>query len=274
MNQPTSHSYEELRAVVVDILLRRESVGYEANQFRHLTAGVAEVLARRAGTLQQNRGYLEPRLHPSDAELVRDIFWDLFRQGFITLGLNDSNDAWPFFRLSHVGGQTLGSQSPFRFHDTSSFLNIVRREVSDISAEAVTYLDEAVAAYFADCLLACCVMVGVAAETEFLRLVNVATSSTTFGTTFSPVNQAVFIRQKITRFQDCLQPLLTARRLPREAVEDLDTNFAMIQSVLRIARNEAGHPTTTQLQREQVYVYLQLFVPFARQIMRLRVALA
>ena len=204
---------------------------------------------------------------------MRDIFWDLFRQGFITLGLNDSNDAWPFFRLSHIGGQTLAAQSPFRFHHTSSFLNIVTREVPDISAEAKVYLDEAVAAYFSDCLLACCVMVGGAAEAEFLRLVDVAANSTTFGSAFAPVVQPVFIRQKITKFQDCLKPLLDARRLPREAVEDLETNFNMIQSVLRIARNDAGHPTSTQLEREQVYVYLQLFVPFARQVMRLRNAL-
>jgi hypothetical protein len=48
----------------------------------------------------------------------------------------------------------------------------------------------------------------------------------------------------------------------------------MIQSVLRIARNDAGHPTSANPQREQVYVYMQLFVPFARQLMRLRKALA
>jgi hypothetical protein len=271
--QQRNHSYEELRTVVVDLLVRRETTRYEVNQFRHLTAGVAEVLARREGTLQQARGYGDPHLSSNDAELVRDVFWDLFRQGFITLGLNDSSDAWPFFRLSHLGGQTLATQSPFRFHDTSSFLNIVSREAPDISAEAKVYLDEAVAAYFADCLLASCVMVGGAAEAEFLRLVDVAANSPTYGPTFAPVVQPIFIRQKITRFQECLKPLLDARRLPREAVEDLETNFNMIQSVLRIARNEAGHPTSTQLQREQVYVYLQLFVPFARQVMRLRNAL-
>jgi len=265
-----NHSYEELRAIVVDLLLRLETIRYEVNQFRNLIAGVAEILERRAGTLQQARGYLEPHLSSHDAELVRDIFWDLFRQGFITLGWNDSNDAWPFFRLSHLGGQTLATQSPFRFHDTSSFLNIVTREVPDISTDAKVYLDEAVAAYFADCLLACCVMVGCAAEAEFLRLVDVAANSPTFGPTFAPVAQPPFIRQKITKFQECLKPLLDAKKLPREAVEDLETNFNMIQSVLRIARNEAGHPTAMQLQREQVYVYLQLFVPFARQTMRLR----
>jgi|SRR5579872_1737509 len=116
-------------------------------------------------------------------------------------------------------------------------------------------------------------MVGGAAEAEFLRLVEVAANSPTFGATFASVVQPIFIRQKITKLQECLKPLLDSRRLPRDAVEDLETNFTMIQSVLRIARNDADHPKSTQLQREQVYVYLQLFVPFARQVMRLRDAL-
>ena len=73
------------------------------------------------------------------------------------------------------------------------------------------------------------------------------------------------------KFQEALQPLL--KKLPRDAVEDIDSNFVAIQSVLRVARNDAGHATVTRLQREQVYVYLQLFVPFARQLMRLRAAL-
>ena len=85
-------------------------------------------------------------------------------------------------------------------------------------------------------------------------------------------NEFVFIRQKIEKFQTALTPLV--KGLPKEVTEDLDTNFAMIQSVLRVARNEAGHPTTANPEREQLYAFLQLFVPFARQLMRLRQALA
>ena len=55
----------------------------------------------------------------------------------------------------------------------------------------------------------------------------------------------------------------------------LDTNLTYIQNMLRIARNDAGHPSgVSPPTREQVYVYLQMFVPFARQIMKLRTALA
>jgi hypothetical protein len=195
----------------------------------------------------------------------------LFRQGFITLGMNDSNPNWPWFRLSHFGQQTLQSQNPYRFHDTASFLAMVKKEVPDISTEAVTYLDEAVAAFYAGCLLASCVMIGGAAEAEFLRLIDVAASSATHGSIFVPVKKLAFIRPKITKFHGLLKPLITT--LPRSATEDLETNLTMIQSVLRIARNEAGHPTAATPEREQVYVFLQLFVPFARQLMRLRKAL-
>jgi hypothetical protein len=274
MLQLCAHSYEEIRDAVVGIILGREKVGHEPSQYRSLVTGVAEVFARRGHAGEQRPLYGSPgeaRLHAQDVELVRDVFWDLFRQGFITLGKNDNNETWPWFRLSHFGEAALKTQSPYRFHDRNSFLGLVRTSVPDISAEALVYLGEAVAAFYADCLLSSCVMLGVAAESEFLRLVEVAGSNATHGATFGPVQGQRTIRQKITKFHDRLKPLGSS--LPQDAVEDLESNFLMIQSVLRIARNEAGHPTAAKVQREQVYVYLQLFIPFARQLMRLRIAL-
>lgn len=264
MSNSTQHGYEEVRNVVMDILLGRERVRYEANQWQALIDGVQEVFSRRTRT--------DHRLHPDDAELVRDVFWDLFRQGFITLGMNNSNPTWPWFRLSHFGKAALQSQAPYRFHDTSSYLAMVKREVPDISPEAVAYLDEAVAAFYAGCLLASCVMLGVAAEAEFLRLIDVATASAQHGRLFSSVTRERVIRGKIDKMQAGLEQIKSS--LPRDAIEDLGTNFLAIQSVLRIARNDAGHPSPAHPEREQVYVYLQLFVPFARQLMRLRAALA
>src|SRR5579859_2889178 len=94
------HTYEEIREVVVDILLKRESVAFDPNQWENLTTGVAEVFVRRTAQLgQPHDRHQQHSLHPYDAELVRDVFWDLFRQGFITLGFNNSNPMWPFFRL-------------------------------------------------------------------------------------------------------------------------------------------------------------------------------
>jgi hypothetical protein len=271
----SEHSYEELRGVVIDILLKREPVAYEPSQYGSLVTGVAEVLETRSRPAGQSSPHVSPyetRLGGGDGELVRDVFWDLFRQGFITLGLNKNNDKWPWFRLSYSGKRALSTQSPFRFHDTSTFVNLVRTEVPDISSDAITYIEEAVAAFYADCLLSCCVMPGVAAEIEFLSLADVAVNNSAHGSLFSAVTKQQPIRQKMIKFHDCLRPPL--KSLPQQAVEDFDANFLMIQSVLRIARNEAGHAIAETPQREQVYIYMQLFVPFARQMMRLRAALA
>jgi len=213
----------------------------------------------------------EVRLRPRDAELVRDIFWDLFRQGFITLGKNDNNENWPWFRLSHAANM-LEAQSPYRFHDSGSYLTLVRQEAPDISSEAVIYLDEAIATFYSDCRLASCVILGVAAEIEFLRLIDVGVASPTYGAYFAKADKERAIRQKIAKFQAGLGAL--PKNLLDQAGEDLETHLTTIQSVLRVARNEAGHAlASAPPSREQVYVYLQLFIPYAGQIGRLRTLL-
>src|ERR1700733_12516181 len=96
-----------------------------------------------------------------------------------------------------------------------------------------------------------------------------------------PLDAANFLAPNVSRSQhdapkwlrQKLEPLLPGLK-PRSAFEDADTNLNFIQSVLRIARNEAGHPTGAAApQREQVYIFLQLFIPLARQLMMLRQAL-
>jgi hypothetical protein len=264
-------SYEELRNIVVEFILKPPKPGEQARQWNDLVRGVTSTLAQRSGTPHDpsiGRGVTLPN---DDAELVREIFWDLFRQGYITLGADQHNATWPWFKVSRFGQTALASHEPYRFHDTNSFTNLVKHTVPDISPEAEIYAEEAVAAFYAGCLLASCVMIGGAAEAEFLRLLDVA-SKGPYTSTFASVSKQQFIGSKITKFQKALTSILG--HLSKGAVEDIDTHFTMIQSILRIARNDAGHPTGSKPSREQVYVFLQLFVPFARQLMKLRLVLA
>jgi hypothetical protein len=115
-------------------------------------------------------------------------------------------------------------------------------------------------------------MFGVAAETEFLRLLDIAASNTTHGASLQPLLKGGPIRPKIVGFHAAVKPLIPSS--PRKDFEDFEVNFSLIQSAIRIARNDAGHPTGAPAPvREQVYVFIQLFAPFARQLMNLRVAL-
>ena len=264
------HSYEEIRDVVIDVLLKRDP---NVNQFSLVLERVALQLEQRHPIPQRQVGVVDC-LHEDGKALVLEVFWDLFRQGIITLGKDAQwNSGWPWFRLSRFGATALARQNPYRFHDTSSYIALVKGVVPDLLRDAELYLEEACATFYADCLLASTVMLGVAAEAEFLRLVDVATASAIHGSSFSSVRKEKFIRSKIVEFQKRLSPHLHA--LPKDCTEDLDTNLLAIQSVLRRARNDAGHPSgAAPPSREQAYVNLQLFVPFTGQLMRLRKALA
>jgi len=50
------HTYEEIREVVIAIILKQESVAYDPNQFSTLVSGAAEVFARRAAPPGQRQG--------------------------------------------------------------------------------------------------------------------------------------------------------------------------------------------------------------------------
>jgi hypothetical protein len=141
--------------------------------------------------------------------------------------------------------------------------------VPDLLPTARVYLEEAVAAFYSGCFLAATVMLGVAAEAEFLRLIDVANKHPEIGRSFDKAVKERFIRGKIEAFRRGLEPHL--KTIPDSAKEDLDINLNAVQSIIRIARNEAGHPSGAQPpSRSQVYINLQIFVPYAAQVARLR----
>jgi hypothetical protein len=99
----------------------------------------------------------------------------------------------------------------------------VRNEAPDVSDAAVAYLKESIATYYADCLLASCVMVGVAAEIEFIRMIDQGASNVGYGAAFAAAKKEHTIRRKIVEFQKALP---TIPRAVRDAAgEDPDTHI-------------------------------------------------
>ena len=265
----TEHSYEELREIVMSVMLDGCNNGPE--KFEKILEKTALELYRQDPDSHGNQSFSHGsamQLNSNDSDLVLDIVWDLFRQGIITLGANAANPGWPWLRLSRFGECAL-NQSPYRIHNKSGFVKALRSEVTDISSEAMVYYREAVTAFYMDCLLSACVMLGIAAEAEFLRLLAIAKNSEAYGNYFSRIGDGMTIRTKIGRFQDAIKPILGL--FPKSATDELDNNFNNIQSLIRIARKESGQPSgANPPSRDQTFVYLQLFIPFAEQLMQLR----
>lgn len=117
-------------------------------------------------------------------------------------------------------------------------------------------------AFRSGCILSATVMFGVGTEHTFLLLLEVIESSPAHLKTYATVFRERTILQKLNTFRSILEQ--NPKALPREIKEDLDTHFAGIVSVIRAFRNQSGHPTGKVIGREQAFIVLQLFIPYAK----------
>lgn len=267
-----NHSYEEIRSAALDLLAGRERASYSLTQYQNLLIGVAEVFARRDGAVQDRRYQGQGAFGPGgqseeDRELFLEVFWALFREGVITLGLNDSNRDFPHFRITEFGKRIATHQQVYFFHDVSSYEAAIRSEVPAVDDITVVYLKEAMQSFRTGCVLASTVMLGVATEHTFLLLIEKIENNVTHAPTFAGVGQQRTILQKVNKFKNIVDQEL--RNLPPEIKEDFDTHFAGILSIIRTFRNQAGHPTGKIIDREQAYVLLQLFIPYCKKMYQL-----
>lgn len=86
MSNLPRHSYEEVRGIAIDVLLQRPS-----GQFSEFIEDAGQILLKKHGAWPpRNTGAMyegaAALLHRDDPPLVLEAFWDLFRQGAVTLG--------------------------------------------------------------------------------------------------------------------------------------------------------------------------------------------
>lgn len=265
------HTYEEIRSVVLDILAHREGTRYPPTQYSHLELGVAEVFQRRGEQIRVGVliGAGDPRLDPADADLTLEVFWNLFREGVITLGLNSANREFPWFRVSQFGKRLLKGDIGYFFLDVASFETLIREQVPSIDDTTMIYLKEAMQAFLTGCILSSSVMLGVASEHTFNLLVESALATPEHEMSFAPVAKERLALRRFSLFKSLLDSKV-AMKLPPGIREDLDTHFAAILTVIRNFRNESGHPSGKIIAREQAYVLLNLFPSYCKKVYQLR----
>ena len=268
---PADHTYEEIRKVAIELLAGREPHRYNLDQYVHFRLSVAEVINRRESAAMGNPPPQNgtPRQSEHDADIFQEVFWDLFRQGFIMLGTASGNDAFPFFRVTSYGKKLLEhNQDPYFFHDVSTYQTVIRQNIADIDEITLLYLKEAMQAFMSGCLLSSSVMLGVAAEHSFEKLLETIAGNPRYEPVFRSVFKERSILPKLNKFKLILDQHIG--EFTPEIREDLDTNFSGIIAIVRNFRNESGHPSGKIISREQCYILLQLFIPYCKKIYQLK----
>lgn len=261
-----TYSYEEIRQVVFDISSGRENGAHVSaiDQFISLENAVAKTFVVRDGASPSDMAVHNARLSDSSSEDFREVFWDLILQQIIVPSINRDNPNLPFFKVTSRGKKYLDQDEAYFFHDVASYESRIRESIPDIDDLTLLYLKEAMQAFRSGCLLSSVVMLGVASENEFLMLINTLEASSKWERIFKKVFKQRFILGKINSFQTALESMPDP--LPSRLTEDLETTLGGVHSIIRNHRNDSGHPTGIIMKREQCFVLLQVFIPYAKKL--------
>jgi hypothetical protein len=247
------------REAIRDALL--ESLRREPpRQYQQLKANTARVLRERGLPTAGHSDFAQDaQLRTIDERRFRELLWSLINSGVLVQGLNSSNEQWPFLSVTELGEDYLKDNGP-DVYDPDRYVEQLAAEhpVDEVESR---FLYQAIAAFHADLPDAAAVMLGAAAEHLILVL------SDAIATTDNAV--AARIEKEASRSALSLLTYVgkyledRKGRLPRRLREELSTTFLGIASMIRIARNDAGHPALDRpVARDQALVLLRLFPGF------------
>ncbi|MGO8683651.1 MAG: hypothetical protein ACLQUT_03590, partial [Thermoleophilia bacterium] len=145
----------------------------------------------------------------------------------------------------------------------------IRTDLDDL---VQLYVTESLEAYNASCYLASSVMIGVASERAFQLLGEAfaawlpETESNKFRSVFDHPSRTY--SSKFFEFRKRLEPRKPS--LPTEFSDNMALTLDSVLDLLRVTRNEAGHPTGRRVKRDDAYMNLHMFARYLEKMFELR----
>jgi len=213
------------------------------------------------------RAYLER----GESSLIQEVIWSFIIEGLLIPGLDDSNQGWPFLRLTAYGQRCI-EEHQILPHDPEGYLTDFQRSVPSADPVIQEYLTEALQCFLRDLHRACAVMLGAASEKAILLLIE------SYAESIADPNKKMQVKGQIEKAPSIFRKYEAFEKgfanikakLPRQLAENADSLLRGIFDLIRNSRNDAGHPASGILiSRDSNYSHLRLFIPYCKRIYEL-----
>lgn len=200
-------------------------------------------------------------LNREDHLLVRQAFWDLVGNGLAMPGDKSRSIQGielPYICITDYGLQCFkeGRRLPI---DSEGFLE--EMNLSGVDDVIRLYIEEAISSFSAKNYLAAAAMAGGAMERAILNLTEEYETKVVSAKKVE-YQKDVLSQYKIkTRFDNFLEFLEKngiKKTLPRADQERLDSLFPAIVNLIRITRNDVGHPAGREIERDEAEALIYL----------------
>lgn len=195
---------------------------------------------------------------------VWEALWGLVGEGLVYLDpAGQGPDNWQW-RLSATGVQAVsgGSWEP---RDPEGYLGRLRQHTPTVDSIAIRYVTEALRAFNARCYLASSVMLGVASERVVDGLGKAIVSR---GGDSAKRLRAVLENPRTSQFSRFTEMRKHLEPMRSELPDGLADTLTLdaVADLLRLTRNEAGHPTGTEVDEDTAYTHLQMAARYIQKI--------
>lgn len=199
-------------------------------------------------------------------EMFFEAVWALIGQGLAYFeSMNDVPTNWRMYLTEK--GKRFANDEEFNPYHHDQYVIQLKSAIRDIPEIVIQYVSEAIASFQNDCFLSSAVMLGVASEAAFLEMAEafVFFLQGKERDGFQNILRShKMYSDKFIEFRKRVAP--HRNELPDEIADNMELTFNSILDLLRIHRNESGHPTGKVISKEDAFINLSMFARYLQKM--------
>lgn len=242
-----------------------DSVDVEQALLKSLSKGFTE--HRLCFLNERVREVIGPNTPFPGSRVIMAAVWSLVAKRLVFIDYSQPHpENWNIYLTDR--GVEAADDANLNPDNVPNYLKKISGDVPGLSNVARLYLEESLRAYANDCFLSSTMMLGVAAEAVFL---DVAPSFCNWVGLEQGKKLAALLDKNtsayVCKFTEFQKRLLPAKgHMPSNLQQNLDLNINSVLELLRLARNDVGHPTGVTVTRQDALQYLIVFPGLARRL--------
>lgn len=196
--------------------------------------------------------------------------WDWISRGLAYFDISQPATSNWDLELTERGIRYIDEEEENPYNDSIWYNSLIKKApgLSDIEKQ---YAKEAIQAFVNELYLSCHVMIGVASESVIVRMARAMSQSSLIERRESLRNAVSNSRIGIRELFNKMRPELenAKAKIPGSLADNMPIWLDSMFDVIRVNRNEVGHPTGSSVGREESVMVLRCFVTYMSKACRL-----